>query len=292
MRRDTWVRRGAVALTAATAVFTGCGGDSPKGNGDESSFPDTTAQAVWTYMGENDYSQNWEMWPGKPAFYQGTEPHGALLTTYLNGPAYEAVTQKTGTMPNGAVVVKENYKPDSSLAATTVMYKKEGYDPEADDWFWAKYGPEGGVQASGKVESCIQCHAEAKDNDYLFTGSLTNGSPDNPNVNGENENGSSAAAEVGMVGLKFDPEQVTITQGGTVKWENTSQIVHTVTADPELANVPSSVKLPEGAETFNSGSMAAGETFSHTFDVPGEYRYFCIPHESAGMIGTVIVEPK
>jgi plastocyanin len=27
----------------------------------------------------------------------------------------------------------------------------------------------------------------------------------------------------------------------------------------------------------------------HTFDVPGTYQYFCIPHEMAGMTGTVVV---
>lgn len=298
MRRPTWLSRTGGALVAAGFLIS-CGDRRPKENGEEASLPDTTAQAVWSYLSDNDYSQNWEMWPGKSAFYQGTEPHGALLTTYLNEPALKAVTNKAGTMPNGAIIVKENYKPDSTLAATTIMYKREGYNADAGDWFWAKYGPEGGVQASGKVESCIKCHAEAKGNDYLFIGSLSTESGDDPNVNGENPNspnsgnsGSSPAVEVGMVGLEFDPARITISRGETVKWVNTSQIVHTVTADPELANDPGSVKLPEGAETFDSGNMSAGDTFTHTFDIAGEYRYFCIPHESAGMIGTVMVEPK
>jgi plastocyanin len=25
-----------------------------------------------------------------------------------------------------------------------------------------------------------------------------------------------------------------------------------------------------------------GQSFSHTFDTPGEYAYFCIPHELSG----------
>lgn len=34
---------------------------------------------------------------------------------------------------------------------------------------------------------------------------------------------------------------------------------------------------------------SGGGKFTKTFDVPGEYYYFCIPHESLGMLGTVIV---
>lgn len=34
-----------------------------------------------------------------------------------------------GSMPSGAILVKENYMPDSTLAATTVMYKVDGFDP-------------------------------------------------------------------------------------------------------------------------------------------------------------------
>lgn len=59
--------------------------------------------------------------------------------------------------------------PDSTLAATTVMLKAPGYDAEHADWFWAKYAPDGSVQASGRVETCAGCHAAAKSYDYLMT---------------------------------------------------------------------------------------------------------------------------
>ena len=39
-------------------------------------------------------------------------------------------------MPSGAIIVKENYTPAGELAATTVMYKKSGYNPDHNDWFW------------------------------------------------------------------------------------------------------------------------------------------------------------
>jgi plastocyanin len=37
--------------------------------------------------------------------------------------------------------------------------------------------------------------------------------------------------------------------------------------------------------------MFTGDEFRHTFTVPGEYRYVCVPHDMVGMVGTVIVEP-
>jgi plastocyanin/uncharacterized membrane protein len=92
--------------------------------------------------------------------------------------------------------------------------------------------------------------------------------------------------------LKFIPDRITIEAGQTVLWKNEpSDLPHTVTADPELAKDPKNVQLPEGAEPFNSGELKAGETYTHTFHVPGKYIYFCVPHEIAGMVAEVEVQP-
>jgi hypothetical protein len=112
------------------------------------------------------------MWPGKTALYKGTEPHGVLLTTYVNGAALKAIEGKKGSLPVGAIVAKENYMPDKKLAAITVMYKVKGYNPQAGDWFWVKYLPDGKIEAEGKVDMCIGCHGSKKENDYVFTGPL------------------------------------------------------------------------------------------------------------------------
>ena len=89
--------------------------------------------------------------------------------------------------------------------------------------------------------------------------------------------------------LTFEPKKVTIYVGDTVEWENKSFLVHTVTADPSLATIEGSAALPPGAKPFNSGDIPPGGKFSHTFTKPGKYRYFCIPHEGAKMIGEIIV---
>ncbi|MGA6927235.1 MAG: cytochrome P460 family protein, partial [Desulfosarcina sp.] len=103
--------------------------------------------------------------------YPGTSPHGAFLKLYVNESAYEAAKDKK-PMPDGAIIVKENYGKDKQkLMAVTPMYKMEGYNPDAGDWFWAKYVSKEPVEiaASGKVQSCIDCHTTQKD--FLFTDS-------------------------------------------------------------------------------------------------------------------------
>ncbi len=141
--------------------------------GMEASAPDTTAEALWSYLEHEDYQNNWALWPGKGELYEGQEPHGALLTTYLNPMALDAYTNKAGSMPAGAIIVKENYTPDSTLAAVTVMYKSEGYNPQHSDWFWLKRLADGAVEVQGRGQGCISCHSGQDDNDYLFTGSLS-----------------------------------------------------------------------------------------------------------------------
>lgn len=92
--------------------------------------------------------------------------------------------------------------------------------------------------------------------------------------------------------LRFDPEELTIRVGETVTWRNTSSIDHTATDDPGKAEDPANAVLPEGAEPWDSGNMEPGAEWSYTFEVAGEYTYFCIPHETAGMVGRLnVVEP-
>lgn len=92
--------------------------------------------------------------------------------------------------------------------------------------------------------------------------------------------------------LRYAPDRVSVNIGSTVEWKNNSTFVHTVTADPAVATNARNVELPDGAQPFNSGSISPGGTFRYTFTVPGKYRYFCIPHEAAGMTGEIEVQPR
>lgn len=105
--------------------------------------------------------------------------------------------------------------------------------------------------------------------------------------------------DVGMTAVAFRPPELTVSAGTTVVWQNTSSRSHTVTAYE--------ASLPEGSTFFATGGyeteaaareawesdgegvIATSETFEHTFEVPGEYRYVCLPHEKTGMVGKITV---
>lgn len=134
-------------------------------------LPGPDATALYAHITKSDPYRSWQFWPGKGKLYKGTEPHGALLTTYINRTAFESVRQKT-VMADASIIVKENYTHDAKFTALSVMYKIRGYHPSKGDWFWVQYSPEGNVEASGRVEACIACHEKRKDHDYLYSGSL------------------------------------------------------------------------------------------------------------------------
>jgi len=132
--------------------------------------PPTDGSEFWTYITKTNPYAEWESWPGYEDIYPGQSPHGAFLKLYVNGKAFKAIKGRKVPLPSGSIIVKENYDKDKeTLVAVTPMYKVEGYNPEAGDWFWGKYGSDGKVMAAGKVKGCIDCHRQKKDMDWLFT---------------------------------------------------------------------------------------------------------------------------
>ncbi len=131
-------------------------------------MPGADAASLWEFITKTKPYTKWELWPGRDGIYKGTFPHGAHLKLFANKIALEAA--KAGkVMPPGAIVVKENYGKDgATLMAVTPMYKIAGFNPEADDWFWAKYKADGSVEKSGKVEGCIKCHTKVKNQNWIF----------------------------------------------------------------------------------------------------------------------------
>jgi len=105
--------------------------------------------------------------------------------------------------------------------------------------------------------------------------------------------------DVGMGAAFFRPAEIEVEAGTTVVFRNTGNRRHTVTAYGS--------GIPDEAEFFASGGfdseraaregwmdgfegrIESGQVYEHTFEVPGEYQYFCIPHEPSGMVGTVVV---
>ena len=88
----------------------------------------------------------------------------------------------------------------------------------------------------------------------------------------------SGLVDVAIFDFGFNPETITITAGSTVRWTNTaSPTPHTTTSD--LGDT----------EVWDSGILNPGGVFTHTFDTPGIYGYYCMIHGALVMHGFVVV---
>jgi amicyanin len=74
----------------------------------------------------------------------------------------------------------------------------------------------------------------------------------------------------------FAPAHIAVAAGSTVTWTNRDGVGHTVTSN--------------GGGELQSPLLGQTETFSHTFNEPGQYRYYCEPHPF--MRGLVTVRPQ
>lgn len=85
--------------------------------------------------------------------------------------------------------------------------------------------------------------------------------------------GNAARSEkVEIVDFTYDPDPVTIEEGGKVIWQNEDSAPHTATADNG---------------SFDTGMLEEGKRGSETFKEPGTYSYICSIHPD--MTGTVEV---
>jgi plastocyanin len=102
---------------------------------------------------------------------------------------------------------------------------------------------------------------------------------------------------VRMVGLEFEPADISIAAGRTVEWINDSEFGHSVTAYERQIPTGATYWASGGFETeraarenMGDGLIDAGGTYRRTFETAGEHPYFCVPHEGSGMTGTVSVQ--
>lgn len=90
-------------------------------------------------------------------------------------------------------------------------------------------------------------------------------------------------------GLQFRPARVSVRRGTRVTWKNVGSVAHTITTIRAKATNKAYARVPAGARAWDSGFVAGGKSYSRVLTIPGVYRYFCIPHEGAKMIGTIVV---
>jgi plastocyanin len=86
--------------------------------------------------------------------------------------------------------------------------------------------------------------------------------------------------------IAYKPGTLTVAAGSTVTWHQMDPGVHTVTSGTVMQNGGGVTPQPDGK--FDSGEIKTGTTYSHKFDTPGTYTYFCEIHP-ATMHGEITV---
>lgn len=79
--------------------------------------------------------------------------------------------------------------------------------------------------------------------------------------------------EVSIRDMTFNPYEMTVKKGTTVEFINNDNVDHTVTADNS---------------SFDSGELAPGEHYRHTFQKEDVVGYHCQLHPQ--MTGTIVVQ--
>lgn len=111
--------------------------------------------------------------------YEGNQPHGNVLVALesevtVNGQRGEVIVKRNYGGPNASIESVSN-NPQDYLMATTVMFRRDGFDAENDNWFWAKWMADGSYDTApngnalvGKAPGCIACHTAAPGDDMVY----------------------------------------------------------------------------------------------------------------------------
>jgi plastocyanin len=85
---------------------------------------------------------------------------------------------------------------------------------------------------------------------------------------------------VAVANFAFTPSSLTIEEGDTVFWTNTSG-THNVNG--------SITTFPSNPDSFGSGAASSGWTYFYVFTMAGNYQYQCDPHSGSGMTASITV---
>ena len=98
-------------------------------------------------------------------------------------------------------------------------------------------------------------------------------------VSADDYDGEVVVITVDSTNLRFSPSEVTIQEGDSVRFFWSGQLL------------PHNAVAEDG--TFDSGDPSREVDYTFVFELGtnGTYEFVCEPHESAGMVGTITVEP-
>ena len=121
---------------------------------------------------------------------------------------------------------------------------------------------------------CIQTQGTQTSNTAKAPNSTVNSDEPNTKINNQEE------IVVKIKDFVFDPEEIKIKAGTTIKWVNEDSSPHLVASDPH----PTHTDLPG----LQSNMLSQGDEYKFTFIKQGTFGYHCHLHPS--IKGTITVE--
>lgn len=221
-----------------------------------------TARVIWANDAAASITQ--EAYQAVPVAPDAPFPYGSVLVMEVF---------RTERDEDGNVVLDENDRyVRGDLFGTFIMRKEPGFGAKYGhqrngEWEYMAYRPDGSqLLPPDSTQACAACHVEASQGrDWVFGVHRAFGEEAAyPLAEGENA--------INILDYGFRPATLEVQAGTEVTWHNNDVLIHTVTAD-------------DGS--FNSGALRPGASFTHTFEEPGTYEYFCAIHPA--MTGTIVV---
>lgn len=169
--RPFWKKSAAVCalcLVLGLSAGSALGAESVYMQTARPTLPPAIPEAVFAYITVTSPYAKWRIMPGSTMFRTGVEPHDLRQNIHVNPTAYSALRAKSGTLPEGAIMVKEIYGENKKILRLAVMYKPQGSGPGAADRLWVSYAPDGTVLSQGAEGGCVSCHAPAKNSDFVL----------------------------------------------------------------------------------------------------------------------------
>lgn len=150
--------------------------DSPKAIQSQTARPQTPEEfysSFWGHIVKKDAAYNtWKSLARQKADDGIENPHGDISRTYANKIASDDAT----ALPNGSILVREDYDDKGKRKSISVMYRVKDYDKDHGNWYWFTYQENGSIARNtekkaiaGKVASCVDCHTKANGKDFVFS---------------------------------------------------------------------------------------------------------------------------
>ena len=150
--------------------------DTPKAIQSQTARPQTPDEfynSFWGHLVKKDAAYNTWKSLAREKTDDGIEnPHGETSRTYVN----KIVSDDPKALPNGSILVREDYDDKGKRNSISVMYRVKDYDKDHGNWYWFKYLESGSIARAagnkaiaGKVTSCLDCHTKSNGKDFVFS---------------------------------------------------------------------------------------------------------------------------